>query len=332
MTSQKKQSFILGAISVFSFIAGLFMLEGVLRVANSSMKNYDIEMWRYARELKTMSPDPLLGHEHIPSSTSKLQSVVIRTNEYGLRGKSVLPKENGRRDILFLGSSITLGWGVPEEETISARIETMLNQSGIKAQTLNAGIGNYNAPRYVRRFLTKLAPIAPTDIVVHYFLRDAEPLERGRGNWFLKNSELAVTLWNVGQRAFNKQGPNALEEHYKKIYAENSPGRQAMETALTELSQYAKAHSIRLYLAMTPDVHNLTNYPFGDIHQTMQGVAAKLGYTYVDLYPALRGMKPEEVFSMPGDPHPNGLGHKRMAEALFPVLSGRPARALSSQN
>lgn len=32
--------------------------ELVLRLKNSSMSNYDIEMWRYAKELKVRSPDP----------------------------------------------------------------------------------------------------------------------------------------------------------------------------------------------------------------------------------------------------------------------------------
>ena len=30
---------------------------------------------------------------------------------------------------------------------------------------------------------------------------------------------------------------------------------------------------------------------------------------------------------MPGDPHPNALGHKLMAEALFPVVSTRIVKA-----
>jgi hypothetical protein len=332
MKSTKKQSLFLGFACVFSFVLGLLMVEGVLRVANGSMKNYDIEMWRYAKELKRPSADPNLGHEHVPNRIATLQGVSIRTNEYGLRGRSPMPKGKTDRDILFLGSSITLGWGVSEDDTLSMQIELMMNQRGVRVQTLNAGIGNYNAPRYVRRFVTKLADLKPTDIVVHYFLRDAEPLERGGGNWFLRNSQLAVTLWNVSHRFLNRTGPNALEEHYKKIYEPGSPGRVAMEAALTELAKYAKTESIRLYLAMTPDVHDLTDYKFGYIHETMKTIAGNLGYKYVDLYPALQGMKPAEIYSMPGDPHPNAAGHRKMAAALLPVLLETPSlpRTLSS--
>ena len=35
-----------------------------------------------------------------------------------------------------------------------------------------------------------------------------------------------------------------------------------MQARLKELAEYAKARNIRIYLAMTPDVHNLVDYKF----------------------------------------------------------------------
>jgi len=52
----------------------------------------------------------------------------------------------------------------------------------------------------------------------------------------------------------------------------------------------------------------------------MAEVAAQLGYRFVDLLPAFGALSPEQVWAMPGDPHPNALGHKLMAEALAPLL------------
>lgn len=310
-------SVVLFAISV---LVALGVGEAALRFKNADMRNYDIEMWRYALELKKRSDDPVLGHDHQASKSATLQSVEIRTNELGLRGGPTPPVVPGQRRILFLGSSVTLGWGVPEKDTVEARLQDMFKAAGDNVVVMNAGIGNYNAERYVQRFLTELTSTQPTDIVVHFFVRDAEKLDAGGGNWFLRNSQLAVTLWIAGSRLFGKSSEKSLVDHYKEVYEPTQPGYQAMLAALVKLKDYAATKGIRVYLAMTPDVHDLVDYKFDFIHERVKGIAEKDGFRYVDLLPAMRNLKPEELWSMPGDPHPNGLGHKLMADALFPAL------------
>src|SRR5271170_3617132 len=95
-------------MAVFSTVVALGASEAVLRIKNSAMHNYDIEMWRYAKDLKTPSDDPRLGHDHIKNASAVLQSTLIRTDEWGLRGGPVPPRDPSIRRILFLGGSITL--------------------------------------------------------------------------------------------------------------------------------------------------------------------------------------------------------------------------------
>lgn len=320
---QKVKSVIFSAIAMsVSMAVCLLAAEGVIRLKNSSMENYDIEMWRYANELKEKSDDPKIDFDHVKNKNVTLQKVEVRTNEQGLRGGPVLTAPDRR--ILFLGGSITLGWGVPENETITRRIEEKFKSEGQAVEVLNAGVGNYNAERYVNRFFKNYTGLKPNDIVVHYFLRDAEALPSGGGNWFLRHSELALTLWIAYHRMFDAHGEGTLVDHYKAVYAPDAPGFITMQEELKRLAVYAKKHNIRLILAMVPDVHNLTDYPFGFIHETMKKIAERDGYEFVDLLPALKGRTQEELWAMPGDPHPNGLGHELMADALFPVLN-RPA-------
>ncbi len=316
------------AVLVLSSLVCLVVAEAALRVKNSSMTNYDIEMWRYARELKVPSADPVLGHEHLRSRSAVLQSVSIRLNEWGLRGAPVRQKMPGARRILVLGSSITFGWGVPEDHTMTARIQQMFRRDGDDVEVLNAGVGNYNAVRSVELFMTRLTALQPTDIVLQYFVNGAEVLDPGGGNVFLRHSELAVTLWIVANRAWATTGEQKLEDHYRKMYADGSAGRRDMERALVRLAEYAHARGIRLYLAMTPDVHDLGDYKFGYVHDLMAGLARADGYTYVDFLPAFRGLRPSDVWAMAGDPHPNALGHQKMAEGLYPVLRAAAPRAL----
>jgi lysophospholipase L1-like esterase len=295
--------------------------ELVLRLKNRSMNTYDIEMWRYAKDLKVRSDDASLDFDHVKSKSAVLQNVTIRLNDWGLRGGLVQPVSPGERRILFLGGSIALGWGVPEDQTVEGRLEQRLRRAGHPAQVLNGGVGNYNADRYVSRFFKELEPLHPTDIVVLYFLRDAEDLPAGGGNVFLRNSELAVTSWIAFHRLADRSGEQSLVDRYRAVYDPSAPGFNRMQERLQELAAYASARHVRLFLAMTPDIHNLVDYKFEFVHETMRRIAAMDGFVYVDLLPALRGRPPQDLYAMPGDPHPNALGHRLMADAIFPVVS-----------
>jgi hypothetical protein len=59
-----------------------------------------------------------------------------------LRNWIVSAAPPGGRRILFLGGSITLGWGVPEDLTEEARLEHMVRARGQQIQVLNGGVGN----------------------------------------------------------------------------------------------------------------------------------------------------------------------------------------------
>ncbi len=319
-----KKPFFFTFLSIVSCSFALLLAEGVIRLKNLDMKQYEIEMWRYAKELKFQSKNPILGHEHIPSRKARLQSVEIRTNQLGMRGENVEPKKSDARRILFLGSSITLGWGVAENQTTPAQLETLLRNQGESIEILNAGVGNYNAARYVELFFSRLQSLDPDEIVVHYFLRDAESLEAGGGNWFLKNSQLAVTLWNLLHRHFAPKG--TLQDHYLSVYDEARPGFQAMKNALTRLADDAKAKKRPVYLAMIPDVHDLKNYPFGIIHEKMKKLSNELGITFVDLLPALQNLNPNEVWVMDGDPHPGPTAHGVMAKQIAETIQQIPGK------
>ncbi len=315
-----RKSLLSSILAVISLLLAAGMGEGFLRLKNANMQNYDIEMWRYSKELKQKSPNPVLGHEHRPGSSAVLQSVNIRINNQGLRGDELAPKQAGERRILLLGSSITLGWGVKEEETLAQRLNRMFETTKHPVKVLNAGIGNYNAVRYVERFLTRLKDLGPDLIVVNYFINDAEVLEFSEGNWFLRNSQFAVTLWTAYNRLFKSSGETTLAEHYRSVYDAQSQGYQEMTASLKKLSEYARARHIPVVLAMTPDIHNLKDYPYDYIHKELEQLSSQLGFVYLDLLPAFKGKDATSLWNMPGDPHHNSLGHELMAESLFPVL------------
>jgi lysophospholipase L1-like esterase len=315
----KKSIVYSAALGLATTLVALGAAELVLRVKNSTMKNYDIETWRYAKELKVVSLDPDLGLEPARNASAILQSVEIRLNEWGLRGGPVRAPEPKRR-ILFLGGSIVLGWGVPEQDTISVRLQQLLQDEGEDAEVLNGGVANYNAERYVERFLTRLKGLNPTDIVVQYFLRDAEKLDPAGDNILLRHSEFALTTWIALSRLASRSGSQSPGDRYRDDYREDQPGYIEMKKKLKMLTDYTHSHGIRLYLAITPDVHDLPNYHSGFVHDRMKAIAGELGMQYIDFLPALEKRPPEELWTIPGDLHPNALAHHLMADALLPVI------------
>ena len=66
---------------------------------------------------------------------------------------------------------------------------------------------------------------------------------------------------------------------------------------------------------MVPDVHNLKNYPFTSVHEQMKNMVDDVAIASSTCIQQLAGLEPAQIYSMPGDPHPNARGHGRMAEA-----------------
>jgi lysophospholipase L1-like esterase len=297
-------------------------LEGFLVFQNKDGKNYDVEMWKYSRSLKIISKYERLGHEHNPGYTARLQNVDIRINDIGMRGAE--PIRMADTKIMMLGSSITLGWGVPEDQIypsiLKQRLQSLTKNS---LEVFNAGVGNYNTYREVEAFFLKYKVLKPDIIVLNYFVNDAEILPAPKSNWLLENSQLAVLLWSRLEQIKTKFGvQESFEEHYKNIYKDDFEGWILTQKSFAKLAKYANDRNIPVIVAMIPDIHNLKNYPFGFIHEKIKKLSEDNGFVFVDLYDSFKNIdKPEEIWAMPGDPHPNAKGHQMIADQLFPVLS-----------
>ena len=321
INSNLKNNIISITLIITSSLISLIFAELFLILKNSNMKNYDVEMWKYSRKLKQKSSNKILDFVHKKNKKARLQNVDIRINEFGLRGENLIKNKSSKRRILFLGGSITLGWGVKEENTLTANIEKLFSQNGKDVEILNAGIGNYNSERYVERFLNNLSFLEPTDIVVNYYLRDAENLKPSKSNFLIKRSQLALTIWTAQNRLFKPSGEDNLINHYKAFYDQDNIGFIKMKESLNKLSNYAKANDINIYILMTPEIQNLENYQYLFIHKIIKKIANEYDYIFVDSLPLFKNRKFETLHAMPGDPHPNALGHQLMSEAIFPFLN-----------
>lgn len=298
-------------IQSFIVLISLVSIELILRVINSDMKNYDIEMWRYANTLKTQ--DPVLGHKHVKNKEAILQGVKIKLNSEGMRSDEF---DDNEKKILFLGSSISLGWGIHQDDAYPEIIQKKLLSDSLEYKVLNGSIGNYNTYRYVNNFLSNHKNLNPELIVVNYFINDAETLPINQSNWLIKNSQLFATLTITYKKLSSKSGFD-LKTYYRELYKDDNLSFMKMKESLLKLSKYSKETSTPVLLTVIPDIHFLEDYPFNLIHTKMKDISEELGFEYHDFLPSLEGIPFHELQIIRGDSHPNEMGHSKMGQSLY---------------
>ncbi|PLW76572.1 hypothetical protein C0081_13970 [Cohaesibacter celericrescens] len=322
---KKHRLFLLNsAFLILSVVVSLLLAEGILRLKNASIINYDIEMWQYARKLKKPVENPRIGHDHIANAKATLQSVELRTNSWGLRGGPVTEKpEAGKRRILVLGDSFVLGWGVEENQTLSRRLQSLFEKRGDNVEVLNGGIGNYNTQRTVEHFLAGLAELEPTDIIYLASSASAEMLHDTPGNFFMRNSQLAVTCWLAYKNfaAHNEGGKQGLIQHYQELYQANSPGVAIIREELQKLADYGRSHNTRIMVAFMPDIRFLTEAATTQMSDRIVEIGRSTGMPAMSLLPQFQNDKYEDLRIIAGDFHFNAATHDRIANVLFAALS-----------
>ena len=180
--------------SFFFFLTIIFfsiLFEISFRFYIKFAKIYDIEMYKYAKELKIPSKIPGLIHEHKPNSQANLMKVDININSHGFRDNTInQTKQENEKRILIAGSSITMGWGVPYDSIFTSLIENQLNNNPSKYffEVINSGIGNYNTHMQKILLIKNIEKFNPDKVILHYFLNDAEIIKKRKSNFIIKNN------------------------------------------------------------------------------------------------------------------------------------------------
>ncbi|WP_088348694.1 MULTISPECIES: SGNH/GDSL hydrolase family protein [Rhodomicrobium] len=305
-------------------LTAAFTEIAVRLVADDGMQ-FDLEMWKYARDVKVVSPDPLLGHEHGPDRKAKLMGVEVATNSKGQRDREI-PYERtpGVLRIAMVGDSLTEGWGVPFEDTFSKRIERLYEAAGSKAEIVNLGVGNWNTVQEVQYFLTKGFQYKPDIVVLNYFVNDAEPTpeRRKEPSWLLKYCYSCVFVKGRIDTILRQMSTRQdWADYYLGLYdGGKSETWLAAKGAIKRLADYCKANNIKLLVAHLPELHDVQNYRFGLVTDLVQQAAVENQVPFVDLLPNLQSRPSADLWVTPPDPHPNALANELIAAGLFSAL------------
>jgi len=313
---------VLGIILSLSTI--VLVIETYVRVIADDGMQYDLEMWKYARDVKRISGDPLLAHEHAPNRHGVLMGVYFQTNSKGLRDREFsYDRQPGTMRILMLGDSLTVGWGVPVEQTFSKEIERLFAADGVDAEVINTGVGNYNTIQEVEYFLVEGFKFQPDIVVLNFFVNDAEPILKHEPPSVLTRVCYACIFifGRVDTLARKFLNEKDWVEYYLGLYGDgNAKGWLNAKQSIEKLAVYCRSHGIALVIANLPELHDVQDYRFDKISNIVRDAANQYSVDYVDILPYLQKEKSAALWVTPADPHPNAHANDLIAQGLYRAL------------
>lgn len=331
------------SLTVLATIVTLSFAEIVVSAVDPYGVSYFPNLKLYDREVLVPSPDPALIFQQRPAIEIDA-GVPIRTNALGMRNREVVtPKPVGTRRILFMGDSVTFGWGVRESERFTSRIESKLAARGEPlVEVVNAGVVHYNTVQESRLLARVIAPVDPDLVCVVYtandlYVADGSPIEGraaptrlpadldgliGGFDWWLLTNQVdlslahmlryqtMVRLARVDADAADADRQRELASRLEGHLASSSPVLDpgGCVAALLDMRRQCAARGIELVVA-----------PY-DAPEVLVAFCRAKGIPILD---------DSEVASDPlcrlsaTDAHPNAMGHERMAESFARSLCDR---------
>jgi hypothetical protein len=309
------------ALTVFSVLFMALLLEGALRIAFYHSRDFSMEMWKYAVQLKHTVSDPKLSFAHVPNRHAFLMGVDVRINSQGLRDYEYpLEKPPGVYRIMLLGDSTTLGWGVPLNETAAKILERELNTQRVpgyqRFEVINAGVGNYDTVQEVTYYETQGRAFHPDLVVLVYFINDPEPVPIEKKGFLIDRSYLVAFVSNRFDGVLRRLGARPdWKTYYSSLYNDNLPGFQGCKAALRDLARTTRNDHTKLLVAILPELHQINHdYPFTAAHQKIKDALAPEHVPVLDLIDGLRNHGPEITLWVTRlDDHPNGKANALVA-------------------
>lgn len=282
-----------------STLVALTIAEVVLRLGPSG---YEDAMREFS-ELAVVS-DPRLGHRLRPNVDSQINGIRYRTSSLGTRGGE--PEEQ-LRTILVVGDSVTMGWGVAEEQTWPAQVRDGL---GPDVEVINAAVVGWGLEQYEVRAEQLVAEIDPDVLIIGYYPNDPSGTEA-----VTQVSGFELKLVSVLSRA---SGPGATAYH-QALHAEDSETWAQVNTFFETTARLRSGRELRTVVVLLPSLSRQP-YPLHEEHSRVRAVAESHGWEVIDLAPSIDGRQVRDLWVAEDDSHPNAVAHGLYATAIVGAL------------
>ena len=300
--------------------------------------------------LRVIRADQALGWRQKADLDITFYGLPLHTNESGFRAA---PLETFARrpglKVLVLGPSSAFGWGVRDEETYAARLETILQgePNHRQAAVFNAGQIGYSSWQGLKLFRAELRPLKPGVVLIAYGVNDADrhrfffdspdpdriELAKGRNGWGIaaQNALARVSFFRVAVRGLHAAfGGLSSREVAVPGWRVSLDDLQENLRGLVRSVQDDGARAILLgtpfdreafLQAPEPEAHRLAD-DLLDVNRALERVARDLSVECYDARSRLDLLnRSTEAFVDPI--HPSAAGHAAIARELATLIQGR---------
>jgi lysophospholipase L1-like esterase len=300
--------------------------ELAVRMLYPRIANYNMEMWHYASKVKQRTSNPKLPFLHAPNRGGFFYGADIQTDSVGFRDRdSPVARVPGKKRIMLLGDSFTLGWGVVFDSIYSKQLEKLVNDNGRPTEVINTGVGNTNTVMELEQFKAIGLRFKPDMVILMYYINDAEPTPPVVGalkTAIVTHSYLIAFLSDQMIKLTPRLNQSYdWRAYYAGLFKPGRPGLEASREAIDELAVLCRQNGIRLVIANIPELRELKNYPFPEATEFVRRAAEKNDVPFVDLLPALVNEDPATLWVTKEDPHANAKANAIIGRALFEAVN-----------
>jgi lysophospholipase L1-like esterase len=332
------------ALSLVAILVSLLAAEVLLRATGAAPKVYAIQKGRFQ-----LSKNPKIGYEPAPADYRgkdlSFYDYLGASNREGFRDVDhALPKPPGVYRIVVLGDSIAAGLHVDRNEDIfSPVLESLLTERGRKAEVINLAVSGYNTQQEVELFEEKGLRYHPDLVLLAYSLSSREHIdgdilktlldeEREKGG--LSGARLSANPILVDSAIYRFLRFRVLHPRARHVADRQSESEEEKLLALVSgdtvaeyfgvLQNLSKEHGFKVLVAVFPRfVRSFGYYRFGEQHRYARDLAAKNGFSFLDLLEPFARCREASTTRIELDNyHPSAYGHRCAAEALAEKIRG----------
>lgn len=258
--------------------------------------------------------------ELIPSKSTFINGKTIEVNRWGMRDRDYdLVKAPGTCRIAVIGTSHEMGYGVENSEIFDPLLEERLNRehagkSWQRYEILNFAVNAYSPLSQVEVMHKKVSPFRPdvlfffpheeqigimTRLLAQTIRKGIEPEYDFIRQVIRESGVTATTAYAQAERRLTPYWPRLTEWAYRDIVAE---------------CRRNNIHPVWIYI---PGVaHERTTKE----EQILIRLAQESGFQVLSLPYLYTGHDPNKLVVAPWDAHPNAIGHRMIADGLYPKI------------